>query len=143
VYADWHWRYLQRTDTAAQFFGAMPLCAFFATRSDFQECKPNVEWGDTAVRIRVFWSPILIRFYVTNCIHRISPMSQTAVWTAISNLTDMGLKNMCAFLLVLLFLSAFEKWRKLTISFVISVRPYGTTQFPLGGFLLNLKFEHF
>ena len=33
------------------------------------------------------------------------------------------------------FLGAFEKSRKVTISFVMSVRPQVTTQLPLEGFL--------
>ena len=31
------------------------------------------------------------------------------------------------------FVGAFEKVRKATISFVMSVRPYGTTRLPLNG----------
>jgi hypothetical protein len=40
-------------------------------------------------------------------------------------------------------LGAFAKFRKATISFVVSVRPYGTTRLPLDGFWLNLIFEFF
>jgi hypothetical protein len=49
--------------------------------------------------------------------------------------------------LTVLFLGAFAKLRKTTISFVmsvrLSVRPHGTTQPPLAGFSWNLIFENF
>jgi hypothetical protein len=38
---------------------------------------------------------------------------------------------------------AFSKLRKVTISFVISVRPHGTARLPLNGFSRNLIFEYF
>ena len=41
-----------------------------------------------------------------------------------------------------IFLGAFEKLRKATISFMY-VRPYGTNRLPPDGFCLNLIFEHF
>jgi len=41
------------------------------------------------------------------------------------------------------FLGAFAKLRKATISFVMSVRPRVTTLFPLDGLSLNLIFEDF
>ena len=40
-------------------------------------------------------------------------------------------------------LSAFAKLRKTCISSVISVRPHGTTRFPLDGFSLNFIFDTF
>ena len=41
------------------------------------------------------------------------------------------------------FLGAFEKLRKATINFVVSVRPHGTTGLPLDGLWWNLLFELF
>ena len=41
------------------------------------------------------------------------------------------------------FLGAFAELRKATISFVMSVRPRGTTRLPLDGFWLNLLLELF
>jgi len=38
---------------------------------------------------------------------------------------------------------AFAKLRKATISFVMSVRPHGTTRLPLDGFTWNLIFDYF
>jgi len=38
---------------------------------------------------------------------------------------------------------AFAKLRKVTISFVMSVRPHGTTQLPLDGSSRNLIFNYF
>jgi hypothetical protein len=42
-----------------------------------------------------------------------------------------------------LFLGAFTELRKTAISFVMSVRPHGTTLFPLDGYLQNFKFKNF
>jgi len=39
------------------------------------------------------------------------------------------------------FLSAFAKFRKATVSFVMSVRQHGTTLLPLAGFSWNLVLE--
>ena len=59
------------------------------------------------------------------------------------------------YLMLIQFLGAFEKLRKITTSFVMSVhlsacmsvcpsfRPYGTTRLPLDGFALNLIVEYF
>jgi hypothetical protein len=44
---------------------------------------------------------------------------------------------------VLVFLGAFAKLRKATISFVVSVRSHGTTCLPLDGFSWKFIFEHF
>jgi hypothetical protein len=41
------------------------------------------------------------------------------------------------------FTGALEKLRKANTSFVMSVRPHGTTRLPLDGFSLNLIFEDF
>jgi hypothetical protein len=41
------------------------------------------------------------------------------------------------------FLGAFAKFRKATISFVVSVRSHGTCRLKLDGFLWNLVFEGF
>ena len=41
------------------------------------------------------------------------------------------------------FLGAFAKLQKATITFVMSVRPHGTTRLPLHEFLWNLTFEYF
>jgi hypothetical protein len=41
------------------------------------------------------------------------------------------------------FLGAFAKLRRATISFVMSVRPHGTTRLPLDGVSWNLIFEYF
>ena len=41
------------------------------------------------------------------------------------------------------FLEAFAEVRKATVSFVMSVRPYGATVLPMDGFSLNLIFEDF
>ena len=41
------------------------------------------------------------------------------------------------------FLGLFAKLRKAAVSFVMSVRPRGTTRLPLYGFSLNLIFEDF
>jgi len=59
------------------------------------------------------------------------------------------------YLKLMQFLGAFEKLRKITISFVMSVHssaclsvcpsflPHGTTRLPMEGFELNLIFEYF
>jgi hypothetical protein len=44
---------------------------------------------------------------------------------------------------VSLFLGAFAKLRKATISFVLSIRTHGTTRLPLEGFSFNLIFHLF
>jgi hypothetical protein len=41
------------------------------------------------------------------------------------------------------YLDTFAKWRKATISFVMSVRPHGPTRLPFDGFSLNILFEYF
>jgi len=41
------------------------------------------------------------------------------------------------------FVDSFVKLRKAIISFVMSVRSYGTTRLPLNGFSLSLLFEYF
>jgi hypothetical protein len=41
------------------------------------------------------------------------------------------------------FLSAFAKLRKVTISFVMSVRPHGRIRLPVDGLPLHLIFEHY
>ena len=43
---------------------------------------------------------------------------------------------------MLILLDSFAKLRKVTISFFMSVRPHGTTHFPLGGFY-KMRFSIF
>jgi hypothetical protein len=67
-----------------------------------------------------------------------------------SNIADCSSINMIYLTIVLAectALGAFEKLRKVTISFIMSVRlsitPHGTTLFPLEGFSRSLIFAYF
>ena len=60
------------------------------------------------------------------------------------NLAPVGADSVItASLTVTIFLGAFAELQKLTISFVMSVHPHGTTRLPLDGFSRNLIFEDF
>jgi len=60
------------------------------------------------------------------------------------NLVPLGVDSVItASLTVTIFLGAFTKLQKVTISFVMPVHPHGTTWLPLDGFSRNLIFENF
>jgi hypothetical protein len=83
----------------------------------------------------------LLRYFTMKCqLVMLCTIEWNAVWPYSSGADSSGRGNTD------LFLGAFPKLRKATISFVVSgpsVRPHGTTRLALDGFSWNLIFEFF
>ena len=78
--------------------------------------------------VRSGWRVLLILYYL---------------WTVMNKIAVSYRCPSSFFVVFCYFLGAFAKLRKATVSFVMSVRPHGTTRLPLDGFSWNLIFEDF